>query len=318
MTLLAPSRLWWLAVVAALVVTYLVLQSRRRGEGARFASTPLLASVAPDRPRWRRHVAAAGVGLTLMALVVGLARPAWAQRVPREDAVVVLVLDTSDSMLATDVAPSRLEAAVVAAEEFVEGMPDRFSVGLVASARTASVLVSPTDAHAAVVDALHGLSTSPGTNTGAGLDAALDAVEAVLGPEAAGPDGGEGAATVVLLSDGATAEAPLDAATERAAEAGVPVNTIAYGTDAGTIEVDGEETPVPADPAALAEVADATGGDTFEAGSADALRGIYDELSGRISYVVEQREVVGSFLGAGFVALAATAALSMLWTARFL
>lgn len=253
---------------------------------------------------------AAGTALAMLALIVGLARPARAERVPREDAVVMLVLDTSDSMLATDVAPNRLDAAAQAAGEFVAGMPDRLLVGLVTYDRAAAVRVSPTDDHDAVVAALADLDTTRGTDTGAGLEAALDAIE--------GSVSDEGEATVVLLSDGVTSADPLEAATERAAEAEVPVNTIAYGTDAGTVVTNGEEEAVPADPAAMAEVAEATGGETFEAESSDALARVYEELAGRVANVVEQREVVGPFIGAGFVALAASAALSLLWTVRFL
>jgi Ca-activated chloride channel family protein len=307
-TLLAPSRLWLLVLVGAAVAGYLVLEVRRRRDAARFASPALLPLVAPSRPGWRRHVAAVLSGLALVVLVVGLARPARAEQVPRTDGAVVLVLDVSSSMEATDVAPSRLAAAVDAADGFVAGLPEGLSVGLVAYDRTPRVLATPTTDHDLVRSSLGQLATRRGTDTAAALQAALDAL----------PEEADGDASVVLLSDGDTNEDAAEAVARDAADRDIPVSTIAYGTDAGTVTVDGEEVAVPADPDAMRALAELTGGASFEAASADELQSVYDDISGDVSFVTEQRELVGPFLVVTLVALSAAFGASLLWTARFL
>ena len=299
MTLLAPSRLWLLVLVGAAVAGYLVLEVRRRRDAARFASPALLPLVAPSRPGWRRHVAAVLSGLALVVLVVGLARPARAEQVPRTDGAVVLVLDVS---------ASRLAAAVDAADDFVAGLPHGLSVGLVAYDRTPRVLATPTTDHDLVRSSLGQLATRRGTDTAAALQAALDAL----------PAEADGDASVVLLSDGDTNEDAAEAVARDAADRDIPVSTIAYGTDAGTVTVDGEQVAVPANPDAMRALAELTGGASFEAASADELQSVYDDISGDVSFVTEQRELVGPFLVAALVALSAAFGASLLWTARFL
>ena len=216
MTFLAPSRLWLLVAIAGLAIAYVILQSRRRHYAARFTNLDLLASVAPRRPGWRRHLAAATVALGLVALVVGLARPARDEKVPSDEAVVMLVVDVSASMEATDVAPSRMEAAQAAAARFVEGVPDKFQVGLIAFDESTHVLATPTTDHAAVISAIDNLQTGPGTAGGDALSAALDTVHATL-EEASADTSDEGdppAATIVLVSDGVTTVGqPIEQAT---------------------------------------------------------------------------------------------------------
>ena len=147
---------------------------------ARFTNLDLLASVAPRRPGWRRHVAAAAIGLGLVALIVGIARPVRDEKVPSDEAVVMLVVDVSASMEATDVAPSRLQAAQEAAARFVEGVPDKFQVGLISFDESTHVLATPTTDHAAVISAIDNLETGPGTAAGDALSTALDTVDATL------------------------------------------------------------------------------------------------------------------------------------------
>ncbi len=308
MTFLAPSRLWLLVLVGAAVAGYLVLEVRRRRDAARFATPALLPLVAPSRPGWRRHVAAVLSGLALVVLVLGLARPAHAEEVPRREGAVVLVLDVSSSMEATDVSPSRLAAAVDAADDFVADLPDGLQVGLVAYDRTPRVLATPTTDHALVRSSLQQLTTRRGTDTAAALQAALDAL----------PEESDGDASIVLLSDGDTNEDAAEAVAGDAADRDIPVTTIAYGTDAGTVTVDGEEVAVPANPEAMRRLADLTGGTSFEAASADELRSVYEDISGDVSFVTEQQELIGPFLAAAVVALSAAFGASLLWTARFL
>ena len=319
MTLLDPGRLWLLLLVAGLAAGYVVLQRRRRHYAVRFTNIALLDSVAPKRPGWRRHVAAAAALVALVAMVIGLARPARDELVPREEAVVMLAIDVSRSMTATDVSPSRLHSAIAAAEEFVADVPTGFRLGLVAFDDRARILATPTLEHRVVVDALGRLEAGRGTAAGEGIQASLDAIATVLDPTAATEDHEDVAATIVLLSDGATTSG-MDPATaaEHAADAGVPVTTIAYGTDAGIVEIEGEIVPVPADPLAMQDIARTTDGQFFEADSASELRQVYDDIQGRVGFTVEQREIVLWFLTIGLIALMLALGASMVWNARFI
>lgn len=317
MTFLAPQWLWLSAAVAALAVLYVVLQVRRRHYAVRFTNLDLLASVAPRRPGWRRHVAAALAGLGLLSLVLALARPTRDERVPRETATLVLVVDVSASMLATDIAPSRLAAAQEAAADFVAETPPSFRVGLVAFDGTARVLATPTTDHASVVTAVRNLT--PGTSTAAGdaIEVALDTISAANAALDVPAESSPG--TVVLLSDGATTVGtPLRQAAASAAAAGVPVTTIAYGTAQGTVFAMGRTVAVPADEESMREVARATGGSFFTAGSADELSSVYDDIQSRIGHTTERREVLRFFVGLAVVLLVLATGASLLWSARFL
>jgi Ca-activated chloride channel family protein len=322
MTFLAPSRLWLLLAIAGLAIAYVILQSRRRHYAARFTNLDLLASVAPRRPGWRRHVAAATISLGLVALVVGLARPVRDEKVPSDEAVVMLVVDVSASMEATDVAPSRLQAAQEAAARFVEGVPDKFQVGLISFDESTHVLATPTTDHATVIDAIDQLQTGPGTAAGDALSTALDTVDATLKQASADTgksDGKPPAATIVLVSDGVTTVGqPIEQATQKAVQAGIPVTTIAYGTDAGQVMVQGEIVNVPSDPQAMSAVADATGGSFFTAESSNQLKSVYDDIQARVGFHLEQREILRLFIGLAIVALFLGVLASMIWTGRLL
>lgn len=307
MTFLASERLWLLVVVAALVVAYFVLQQRRRHYAVRFTNLELLASVAPKRPGWRRHVSAGLVGLALVGVVLGLARPTRDERVPKEAATVMLVVDTSVSMEATDVAPDRLRAAQAAARTFVDGIPDGLLVGLVAFDGSTRLLAAPTTDHAVVDQALEQLATGPGTAAGEGIYAALGAIT------------DKRSAAIVLLSDGVTTVGrPVEEAAAAAARQGVPVTTIAFGTDAGTVEVQGQTVPVPADPVTMSAVAETTGGTFFEVFSADQLRDVYRDIGRRVGYEMERREIGMTFVAVAFVLLLFALVAALVWTGRLL
>src|SRR5688500_3772319 len=210
MTLVAGQWLWLLAGVAGLVVLYVMMQARRRQYAVRFANLPLLASVAPRRPGWRRHVPAALIALSLAASSVAMARPARVQRVPREAATVMLAIDTSASMAATDVSPTRLDAARAAAASFVDDLPDRLRVGVVTFDRAARVIAPPTTDHSVIREALDNLVTGPGTAAGEGIFVSLAAIETSRtagdnrGDSNDGTSGDRSVAAIVLLSDGVT------------------------------------------------------------------------------------------------------------------
>ena len=163
---LAPARLWLLLAPVALLVVYVVLQRRRPADAVRFSELELLASVLPRRAAWKRHVPPTLLLLSVAALTTAFARPEADVQVPREEAVVVLALDVSISMRATDVAPDRITSAQSSAARFVEGLPEGFSVGLVAFSGAAAVVVPPTQDHAAVVNAVGALQLGPSTAIG--------------------------------------------------------------------------------------------------------------------------------------------------------
>ena len=315
MTFLAPERLLLLILPLGLLALYVLLARRRRLHPVRLPTTRVLAAVSPKWPTWRRHAPAAVALLTLVLLVVALARPARDERVPREAAVVVLAVDVSASMTATDVSPSRIDAAVAAASDFVDGVPARFQLGLVAFDGTARVLATPTEDHDAVRAALHQLTPGEGTAAGEGIAAALDAIDASV--QGAGVSGQDLPASIVLLSDGATTVGrPVEEAAREAADRSVPVSTIAFGTDNGTVVVGGEVVPVPADRQTMEAVADITGGTAAEAETAGELHDVYDDIGARVGSVVEQRDIARTFLGAAFVVLLAAVATSFVWSPR--
>ena len=314
MTWLSPHRLWLLAAVALLALAYLIAQRRRSRYAVRFTNLKLLDRVAPKRPGWRRHVPA-GLFLGMLALlVVGFARPQAEVRVPRERATVVVAVDVSRSMLADDVTPDRLSAAKAAARDFVEDLPEQFNVGVVGFAGAASVFVPPVtdrDTVNAGIDRLsEGAAGRAGTAIGDAVATSLDAIRTL--DAQAGDD--VPPARVVVLSDGANTSGQDPAQAARlATELGIPVDAISFGTAAGTIE-GGQAVPV--DGQTLQAVAQATGGDYFEAGDAGELRDAYADIGSSVGYRTQAQDISARFIGVG-LALAVLAALaSLFWFAR--
>jgi Ca-activated chloride channel family protein len=326
LSFLQPSRLWLLVLPVVLLAAYVVSQLRRRGYVVRFTTMELLDSVAPKRPRWRRHLPAIGLLLGLVALSLSLAKPAVASQVADERAVVVLAMDTSLSMEAADVAPSRLAAAQEAARAFVENVPDGVRVGLVGFDNGARLLVPPTDKTAIVERAVDRLTLGEGTAIGEAVFTSLDAIaealqaensEAEKAPEPAAEDGSQ-PAVVVLLSDGEnTVGRSNEEAAAAAAAQGRPIYTVAVGTDSGQITLpDGSTQPVPVNRPALADLADRTGARSFTAYSSDELRQVYEDLGRTLTEEPVQKDISGWFV-AGAMGLLALAALgSLLWFAR--
>jgi Ca-activated chloride channel family protein len=310
---LAGNRLLLLLVVAALGAAYVVLQVQgRRRYAVRFTNLALLESVAPERPGWRRHVPAALLLAALVGMVVSLARPVRDELVPRERATVVMAIDVSISMEATDVDPSRFAAAKEAAVSFAERLPRPINLGLVAFAGTARVLVPPTTDRSLVTRAIETLELAESTAIGDAVVASLDAIRTV--PR------GEGEvvpAHVLLLSDGETQVGiPNEVAAQRAREEEVPVTTIAFGTPEGSITYQGQIVPVGVNHAELEALAEATGGSSFEAATGAELEEVYLDIGSSIGFEVEQREIGGWFLGLAFTLAVLAALASLLWFAR--
>lgn len=313
MGFLSPGRLWILLLVAVLAVAYVVQQRRRPAYALRFSELDLLASVLPRSAAWKRHVPAVLVLLALAALTTAFAQPTGEVEVPRERATVVVALDVSLSMLADDVSPDRITAAKRSAAEFVEGLPDRFDVGLVSFSGRAGVVVPPTRDHAAVAAAVQGLELDEATAIGDAVLASLQAVSSV----AVAPGEDPPPARVVLLSDGTnTAGEPVSSAAEQARAQGVPVSTIAYGTPAGTVRVGGELIPVPVDADALAQLAESTDGTAFRAESGEELGEVYDDIGGQVGTTTEVREITSRFAGVGLALTVAAVVAALAWGAR--
>lgn len=313
MTFLSPQWLALLLVVAALAVTYLLFQRRRTQYAVRFATLPMLERVAPTRPGWRRHLPAAAFLLTMIAMVLAIARPAAAVQVPRERATVLVAVDTSVSMRATDVAPSRIDAAKEAARAFVDDLPDEFNVGLVSFSGAASVVVAPSTDRAALDAGIEGLQLGERTAIGEAVYTSLGSIAALDADAGTDPP----PARIVLLSDGTnTTGRPLMDAATAAKEASVPVSTIAYGTATGTVEQNGRMIPVPVDADALRELADTTGGTAYEAESDTELRGVYEDIGSSIGWRTEHREITTWVVAAGLLAALAAGAASLIWFSR--
>ncbi|MEO3788984.1 VWA domain-containing protein [Nonomuraea sp. B10E15] len=311
MSLISPVWLLLLVPVALLAVAYVLVSLRRSAYAVRFTNLDLLDKVAPRSPGWRRHLPAAALLLMFALVVVGFARPTAEVRVPRERATIMVAFDVSASMSATDVSPDRFSAARQAARQFVEGLPERFNLGLVSFSSSASVAVPPTTDRQAVLNALGRLSTASGTAIGEAVYSSLEAIASLDSEEEAPP------AHIVLLSDGSnTTGRTLNDAAAEASSKGVPVTTIAYGTAGGTISLSGQEVPVPVDGPALRGLAEAAGGGFYEAASGSELQAVYEDIGTSVGYRTEQQEVWQWFVAAGLIFGLIAAVTSMMWFSR--
>lgn len=311
---LTPGRLYGLFGVVAIAVVYLVLANRRSAYTLRFTNVALLDTIAPRRPGWRRHVAAAAFLLALSALVLAWAQPSDLVRVPKERATVVLAIDTSLSMEATDVAPNRLIAAQQAALAFVEELPPQINLGLVTFDGVARVRVTPTTDRQSVESAINALELGPATAIGEAILASLDAIETAPVVDA---DGEPIPATMVVMTDGKTTVGRTDAdATAAAIEAGIPISTIAFGTARGVVTIDGQLQPVPVEEGPLRIISEETGGQFFAAESLGELKSVYADIGSSIGFDLEAQEVTDRFVGYAVVALFLSTALSLLWFQR--
>ena len=318
MTFQTPLWLLALLVVAALVAFYVVLQLRRKAYAARFTNVALLGSIVPKRPGWRRHLAFGIVALGLATLVVSLAVPSTEVRVPRERATVVMAVDVSLSMQATDIEPDRFRAMQKAAKEFVDVLPGRINLGLVSFAGTATTLVPPTTDRGQVANAIDHLDLAESTAIGEAIFTSLSAIQNFQTSLETASES-DVPARIVLLSDGYNTVGREDTqAIDAARAAGVPVSTIAFGTDYGTLDLDGETVPVPVDRDTLAKIADQTGGSYSEAASAAELEQVYADLGSQIGYTTEPKDVSYWFVRGGVLFALIGAGLSLLWTNRLI
>jgi Ca-activated chloride channel homolog len=320
MSFATPFVLWGLLLIPLGLIAYWLVQRRRIKYAARFTNLDLLVNVVDASPGRRRHLPALLTLAALAALIVAMARPQAVVAVPREDATVVLTMDSSASMKATDVAPSRLDAAKTAATTFLDDVPDRFRVGLVSFSSAVRVLEEPTDDRDAVRSSLDSIQGDIGTALGDAIEASVALAD---DPNATEDTVGEKPLfAVLLLSDGAntTGSEPL-AVVDEAKEAGVPIYTIALGTPSGTVDVTDDygqtqTVNVPPDPATLRQIAEETGGRFFEAPTEADLKAVYEEIGSQVSWEDDERELTAAFAAAGAVFLLIGASLSALWFGR--
>jgi Ca-activated chloride channel homolog len=307
---------WWLLAVLpvlALACVYVWVQLHRRAVAMRFSNLELLRTLTPRGIGPRRHAPAVALMLALLVLAVGMARPSVDVRQPLERATIVLAIDVSLSMEATDVAPDRLKAAQTAAKQFVRELPAGYNVGVVSFAKTANVVASPSHDRDQVYTAINGLQLAESTATGEAVFTSLQAIANVPA------DGAKGIppARIVLLSDGfRTYGRTIEDAGKAAAAANVPVSTIAFGTDHGTIRIEGRNTAVPADKQALQQLADMTKGHYYQAASAGQLKQVYSDMGSSIGHRTVAREIAQWFIGFGLLFALLAAGLSLLWSSR--
>jgi len=338
MNFLWPEALWFLLALPALVAGYAFLLRRRKVLKLRMSN---LATVKESLgPRgYRRHIPPAVLLVSIAALIVATARPVTVLSLPGREETVILALDVSASMQATDVEPTRLAAAQRAAKEFVEGMPSSVRIGIVSFSGTAAITQGPTLDHQEIEAAIDRLALGPSTNLYGGIALSLAAMFPPAGielehftdsrawsrsPDSAHPMRSDQASVepgsyrwgaIVLLSDGQRTMGgdPLDAA-QIAADRGVKVYTVGLGTPEGSIiSFRGMSMRVRLDEATLKQVARITGAQYFHAGTAEDLRTVYQGLSHRMVTQKQETEVTGLLALAAALLMVLAAGLSMAW-----
>jgi Ca-activated chloride channel family protein len=292
-----PELLWALLLVPLVLLLWVRGERRRTQRAGVFGNPALLPNVVTARPGWRRVLPIILYLLAATVLLLALARPEATAQVPRDQATIMLVMDTSRSMLNPDVSPTRIEAARAAADAFLEEIPDRFQVGLVTFAGAPSVEALPTTDKEAVRTALRNAPVRGGTAVG---DALLRALQASRPRNAVNDE--RPPTAVLLLTDGDSRSgvAPLVAA-DQARQEEVPVFTVAIA---------------PEPPLELQQMAEMTGGQAFTAPTAEQLTAVYRDLGSRLTYVEEKRELTSYFMGGAAVLLLLGAAASITWFLR--
>ncbi len=308
MTFQSPWLLLGLLLLPFLAWASAAAVMRRRRAAAAFAAPAVSASVVPTRPGWRRHAPLAFAWLAVAALIGALARPQVSIAVPAEQATIVLAMDHSGSMAATDVAPSRLTAALDAGEAFLGKVPKQVRVGGVVFDNVAEAVQSPTTDRAELKAALRdAMKPSGGTATGDALAVSV---------EMARSSGKKVPSAIVLLSDGKETHGrdPLPVADE-AKKLGIPIYTVALGTASGTLP-NGDA--VPPDTTTLQEIATRSGGQAFTAVDTNALSAVYKKLGSEVAMKKQPREVTAGFAGGAAILLLLASALSLRWFRRLL
>jgi Ca-activated chloride channel family protein len=321
-----------LVLIPVFVVIYLQMLGRRRRLVARYGDPTLIRQPANRRMGLRRHVPAAIFLVALAILIVALARPQTLVSLPRIEGTVILAFDVSGSMAADDLKPTRMEAAKAAARDFVARQPSTVQVGVVSFSEGGFAVQAPTDDQAQVLAAINRLGVQTGTSLGSGIQASLNAINAVLNPPLTlsdrtltpgpsptpVPKGTHTSAVIVLLTDGENNENPdpLTAA-QAAADRGVRIYTVGIGSPEGaTLHLDGFTVRSRLDEAMLQQIAQVTDGTYYNAENEQELHSIYDNLNPQLVVKPQKTEVTALFAGAGILVLLIGGSLSLLWLGR--
>jgi len=344
-----PQMLWWLLAAPALVAAYVWWLRRRKKGAVRYSDLGLVKQAIGRSDKLRRHAPPAILLLALVAMIVAIARPTADVTLPSQQQTIILAMDVSLSMGATDVDPNRITAAQAAARSFVEERPPNARIGIVAFGGSANLVQPPTQDQQSLLAAIDRFELQRATATGSALYVALATlfpdegidVESLIFPggltsggarsrrlDAKGkaepkpftpvPPGSNTNAVIVLMSDGrrTTGPDPLDAA-RMAADRGVRVFTVGFGTEAGgLIGFEGWSVYVRLDEETLKAVADITRGDYFYAGTAADLRKVYQNLNSRFVLEKKNVEVTSLVTAAAALLLLAALVLSLLWSSR--
>lgn len=327
------SLTWPLALLALLVVPLVAglavwLSRRRAAYAVSFTNLAVLASVLPPKRRRRGWVPLALFLVALACASVALARPRATTSVAAQQATIVLLVDVSGSMRAADVKPTRLGAAQAAMTSFVRKVPSKFKIGLVSFSTEPNVLIAPTTDRSLLAEGIGSLLPEAGTALGDGLAVAVSVARAAVGPNVRRDKDGRLPAAIVLLSDGAQTRGvlqPLQGAA-LAHKAGIPVYTIALGTDHGTLQIPGgfgnfggfgfsRRLNVRPDPAILRAISRATGGRAYTAQTAERVQQIYRDLGSHLVRKRTTHEITSWFTGAAALLLLASLGVAR-WTAE--
>jgi Ca-activated chloride channel family protein len=312
MSFAAPIWLAALALVPLALAAYVSARRRRKRYAVRFPAASTLRAVAPVAASWPRHVAAACAICAIALLAVALARPRVTHRVAVAEASMMLVIDHSGSMAANDVQPTRLAAAVAAANTFIDQLPGAVRVGAIGFGSAPDSVQQPVADHTAARGLVDSQQAGGGTDTGDALALALQVLH--------GGSPKHAPAAVVLLSDGAANSGPDAVGVARTAgHERIPIYTVALGTPNGVLanpDPYGPPIAVPPDPQLMAQIAQVSGARTFNAQTADQLSSIYKTLGRQLGSVARKREITVYFAVAGLVLLVAAVAVSTRWLGR--
>lgn len=347
MTFIWPDMLWLLTAVPALIATYLFLLRRRKKSALRYANLSLLKEAMSAGQRFRRHIPPLIFLLALTVLIFAMARPSAVVTLPTQHETVILAMDTSGSMRATDVEPSRIAAAQAAARSFVAGQPRRTRIAVVTFAGTAAVAQAPTDNREEILAAIDRFQLQRATAIGSGILVSLKVIfpdvefdlrsynprldpargaplDQARGPEKPAfkpvPAGSYGSAVIILLTDGQSNVGPDPIESARmAAERGVRIYTVGFGTAEGeSLRFEGWSMRVRLNEEALKKIAELTQGEYYYAGSAADLKKVYQTLSARLVFESRETEITALFSAAAAILALLAALLSVLWYNRIL
>ena len=314
----SPLALIGLVVVPVVVALYAIRERRRLDFAARFTTPGLLPNLVDSAPGWRRHLPLAVFLVALAAMIVGVARPQASVSVKREEATVIIAIDSSLSMSSRDVRPSRLVAAQNAARAFVDKLPKKFRVGVIGFSGRAYVAVPPTEDRPLVYRAVGSLHAGQGTALGDAVALALKLAQRERDSSGKVPP-----TSVLVISDGAqmSGRTRPEVAALQARNLHIPVYSVVVGTQDGVVTVPlaggyQAQLRVPPDPATLRRVAQASGGKFFETLRDSRLKQIYENLGSRLGRRRETRQIGDLFAGGSAAFLLFGGALSALWFRR--